>query len=136
MSEFQQFFISNTPSFPQANCAEMPNPDIFFPETREELKQVLPMLRKTCGSCIHQADCLKYALDESIEHGIWGGLTPAERKRIKPLKKRPYTSEVGEKVDQLRKQGIRFNEIAERLGTTVAACQQAHRRHRIKRGIA
>lgn len=133
MSEFTRLFVANTPNFPEAQCAEMANPDLFFPESKEELEQVLPMLRKTCGSCIHQAECLKFALDEGITEGIWGGKTPAERQRIQPRRKRIYTSDLGERVDRLRKQGLNFNEISERTGHTVAACHQAHYRLNLKR---
>lgn len=130
------FFIAEVPNFPEAQCADMANPDLFFPETREEMNDVLPMLRKTCSLCIHQADCLKFALDEGIEDGIWGGMTPAERKRIQPRRKRVYTNDLGERVDRLRKEGLSFNDISERTGHSVSACQQAHYRLKIKRAKA
>ena len=133
MNSFSQFFVVNSPSFPEAACAGIENPDLFFPESKEELARVLPLLRKTCDSCIHQAECLQYALNEGIKQGIWGGMTPAERERIRPRVKRQYTNDLGERVDRLRRDGLRFIEIAERLGNSVHACQQAHYRYKLKR---
>lgn len=136
MSDFNQFFMAATPSFPNAACADTTNPDLFFPDTKDELNKVLPTVRETCGSCVHQLECLKFALDEGIEHGIWGGMTPAERKRIQPRRKRAYTNDLGERVDRLRAEGLRFNEISERLGVSVSACQQAHYRLKLRRAEA
>ena len=34
-----------------------------------------------CASCPVQAQCLDYALGNSIKHGIWGGLNEEERAR-------------------------------------------------------
>lgn len=48
----------------------------FFPRNR---KQRLEALRY-CGICLVRGDCLKYALDNSIEFGIYGGKTEDERK--------------------------------------------------------
>lgn len=136
MSDFQQMFLASTPSFPNAACSDINNPDQFYPETKEELANVLPAIRKLCGGCVHQTECLQFALDESIGDGIWGGLTPAERKRIRPLKKRTYTSDLGIKVEQLRRDGLTFAEIAKRLNTSLSACLTAHGRWKRKRGTA
>lgn len=60
--------------------------DLFFPPRgansvpRSEVAQA----KRTCASCRVREDCLAYALTEPPErHGMWGGLTPKERSRIR-----------------------------------------------------
>ncbi|WP_329309177.1 WhiB family transcriptional regulator [Streptomyces microflavus] len=40
-----------------------------------------------CSGCPVRAECLAHALDERIEHGVWGGMTERERRAL--LKRRP-----------------------------------------------
>ncbi|CCA58875.1 MULTISPECIES: WhiB family transcriptional regulator [Streptomyces] len=40
-----------------------------------------------CAGCPVRAECLAHALDERIEHGVWGGMTERERRAL--LKRRP-----------------------------------------------
>ncbi|MEU8759732.1 WhiB family transcriptional regulator [Streptomyces sp. NPDC048659] len=40
-----------------------------------------------CFGCPVRAECLAHALDERIEHGVWGGMTERERRAL--LKRRP-----------------------------------------------
>ncbi|MFD7966657.1 WhiB family transcriptional regulator [Streptomyces zaomyceticus] len=35
-----------------------------------------------CSDCSVRTRCLAYALDNRIEHGIWGGTTERERRRL------------------------------------------------------
>lgn len=35
--------------------------------------------RNVCSRCPVWMDCLDFALDNDIEFGVWGGMTPAER---------------------------------------------------------
>ncbi len=37
-----------------------------------------------CAQCIVQPECLEFALRVHEPHGIWGGLTEAERRRLFP----------------------------------------------------
>lgn len=36
-----------------------------------------------CKQCPVKADCLDDAIDGKLEHGIYGGLTPRQRRRLK-----------------------------------------------------
>jgi len=49
------------------------DPDLFFGATEAEAKAV-------CAGCPVKVDCLIYAVENDILHGVWGGRTPAERK--------------------------------------------------------
>lgn len=58
-------------------CAET-DPDLFFPE-----KGGSAVPAKTlCFACPDRVACLDYALAHGESHGIWGGLTGRERRRL------------------------------------------------------
>lgn len=53
----------------------------FFPERGET---VHPLVRVTCAACPVREDCLAFALAASPRPtGIWGGLSDAERRRLR-----------------------------------------------------
>lgn len=124
------FFHSFSPSFPDANCRDIDDPDLFFPETKAQLDEVLPAIRTICGSCVHQADCLRFALDEGIEHGIWGGFAPGERKAMGARRaRRRYVVGNSERIYAMRESGMKFTEIARELNSTPDAVSQSYHRH-------
>ncbi|WP_119287644.1 WhiB family transcriptional regulator [Streptomyces sp. YIM 130001] len=43
--------------------------------------------KRICAPCPVRTECLAHALDERIEHGVWGGMTERERRAL--LKRRP-----------------------------------------------
>ncbi|MFF7474251.1 WhiB family transcriptional regulator [Streptomyces sp. NPDC008092] len=43
--------------------------------------------RAVCNGCPVRTECLAYALDHRIEHGVWGGMTERERRSL--LRRRP-----------------------------------------------
>ena len=51
--------------------------DHWFP-TRGESTTVAKAI---CGGCMVRDECLEFALTESIEHGVWGGMSGRERQR-------------------------------------------------------
>jgi WhiB family redox-sensing transcriptional regulator len=63
-----------------ANCSGV-DTEIFYPDTRNDAKGWLEF----CDPCIVQTDCLQDALTRKEPHGIWGGLTPEERKELATL---------------------------------------------------
>jgi WhiB family redox-sensing transcriptional regulator len=38
--------------------------------------------RKICAQCNVSAQCLEYALANQVEHGVWGGTSERERRRL------------------------------------------------------
>jgi len=38
--------------------------------------------REVCAQCPVQAECLEYALEHCLTHGMWGGCSPIERRRL------------------------------------------------------
>jgi WhiB family redox-sensing transcriptional regulator len=99
-----------------AACKNVPDPDVFFPgkgEDAEEAKQV-------CAGCPVMAECLAFALATmrapDRDHGVYGGLTPAERARLRgsPVLHR------AERLDS-RAQTVIGRRLASRVGVAAAA---------------
>lgn len=59
----------------KANCSP-DDFDLFFSNARTKRKQALSL----CNQCSVQQACLEYAIENNIEHGIYGGRTPEQRK--------------------------------------------------------
>jgi len=65
----------------KGKCAQM-SPSTFFPNDGVGVE----VARRICADCSVKAPCLEYALTNRIDHGVWGGTSERERRRI--LRKR------------------------------------------------
>ncbi len=65
----------------RGSCRNYP-PGAFFPSDGVGVDAA----RRICADCPVKVDCLEYALENRIEHGVWGGASERERRRI--LKRR------------------------------------------------
>ena len=63
------------------NCASEP-PSLFFPSDGVGVE----VARRICATCPVKEQCLEHALVNRIDHGVWGGASERERRRI--LKRR------------------------------------------------
>ena len=63
------------------HCAHRP-PSLFFPSDGVGVV----VARRICADCPVKDLCLEYALSHRIDHGVWGGCSERERRRI--LKRR------------------------------------------------
>lgn len=61
----------------EGNCRLHP-PATFFPSDGVGVDKA----RKICRDCPVTSRCLEYALEERIDHGVWGGCSERERRRI------------------------------------------------------
>jgi WhiB family redox-sensing transcriptional regulator len=52
--------------------------NMFFPDVGQNYDR---FAKEVCGACDVQQECLMYAIDNVIEHGLFGGLSPEGRKR-------------------------------------------------------
>lgn len=59
----------------RAKCRGM-DPDRFFVRG---VAQARPVIR-VCDRCPVKDDCLRYAIDNDITFGVWGGLTERQRR--------------------------------------------------------
>ena len=53
-------------------------PSVFFPSDGVGVE----VARKICATCPVKLPCLEYALANGIDHGVWGGASERERRRI------------------------------------------------------
>lgn len=63
----------------QALCAQIGDGDLWFPEPGGPTRPA----RLTCLRCEVRQQCLDEALANNEIDGIWGGMTPSQRKRLK-----------------------------------------------------
>jgi WhiB family redox-sensing transcriptional regulator len=61
-----------------ALCAET-DPEAFFPASGSSPAAAI----KLCGLCEVSEQCLEYALRNKEPHGVWGGLTPSGRRKLR-----------------------------------------------------
>lgn len=61
----------------RGSCAHEP-PSRFFPSDGVGVE----VARRICATCPVKEPCLEYALENRIEHGVWGGCSERERRRI------------------------------------------------------
>ena len=61
----------------KGNCAAQ-HPDTFFPSDGAGVE----VAKKICDGCPMQERCLEYALRNRIDHGVWGGCSERQRRRI------------------------------------------------------
>lgn len=61
----------------QSVCAQT-DPEAFFPEKGGSVRAVVAI----CAGCPVKTHCLDFALDNNIQHGIWGGLSSLARRRL------------------------------------------------------
>lgn len=106
----------------RANC--IGKTDMFFdPTTEAEVEAA----RAICTACPVRRACLRLAMTESIDHGMWGGYTEHERRRIrrnkppivmKPPKGRPPAKHTtGERIlELLAERPMTATELQDRLG--------------------
>ena len=71
------------------HCRHYP-PAAFFPSDGVGVD----VARQICGECPVKSDCLEYALDNRIDHGVWGGCSERERRRILKRRRQDTTATV------------------------------------------
>ncbi|MEU7295204.1 WhiB family transcriptional regulator [Streptomyces exfoliatus] len=64
-----------------ARCRTTSAEDLFVEGAAQNQAKAL------CTGCPVRGECLAQALDERIEHGVWGGMTARDRRAL--LKRRP-----------------------------------------------
>ena len=67
----------------RGNCRDEP-PARFFPSDGVGVE----VAKQLCADCPVKAPCLEYALRNRIDHGVWGGTSERERRRILTQRRR------------------------------------------------
>lgn len=66
-----------TPWMDHGNCKDQP-PSLFFPSDGVGVE----VAKRICATCPVASQCLDYALDNRIDHGVWGGTSERQRRRL------------------------------------------------------
>ena len=61
----------------RGKCRDL-SPSIFFPSDGLGVQAA----QRICDECPVASECLEYALAERVDHGVWGGKSERERRRI------------------------------------------------------
>ncbi|MGH9030245.1 MAG: WhiB family transcriptional regulator [Acidimicrobiales bacterium] len=61
----------------RGKCKDM-DPAIFFPNDGLGVQAA----QRLCADCPVKVACLEYALANRVDHGVWGGTSERERRRI------------------------------------------------------
>jgi WhiB family redox-sensing transcriptional regulator len=66
-----------------ASCKTMGNTEFFatFQGNSKSHEERLDRVRTICNECPVNKECLDFAVRNEIAYGVWGGLTPKERKQ-------------------------------------------------------
>jgi len=76
--------LEAAPDFPDALCAQSPDPDLWFAETPDEVATA----KAICRRCPALEACAIYALSQPDTVGIWGATDDSDRERL--AKKTPH----------------------------------------------
>jgi len=64
----------------QALCAQV-DPDLFYADKSDWSMTIKAKL--VCRECPVRAQCLSYALENNEVFGVWGGMSPTQRKDLR-----------------------------------------------------
>lgn len=84
-----------------AVCAQI-DPEAFFPDDNGAYSA--RAAKAVCKTCPVISECAEFAIRNFEMYGIWGGLTPAERQKLRGLGRGRNT-----KYDGYRSPGLRSN---------------------------
>jgi WhiB family transcriptional regulator, redox-sensing transcriptional regulator len=58
-------------------CAQV-DPDLWYPDKGGSTGDA----KRICAGCPVKFECLEYALDHAERHGVWGGLSERQRRKL------------------------------------------------------
>lgn len=78
------------------------NPDLWFADDKSGSYREA---RQICAACPVRLPCLAWAVETRTDHGLWGGLAPLERKRLRRPGIQLDLTDDHVRVDQVRVSG-------------------------------
>lgn len=76
-SKVTQIPVSEDGWMSLSECADSA-PGTFFPSDGKGVE----VAKRICERCVVKEDCLEYAINTRQDHGVWGGTSERERRRI------------------------------------------------------
>lgn len=118
-----------------AACKDTPDPDVFFPGKGEHGEAA----KRVCAGCPVIGECLEFALATmrapERDHGVYGGLTPAERARLRggpvPMRVHRLDSRAQAVIGRRLAGQVGVAAAARALGVTKEALADAWQRRRL-----
>jgi WhiB family redox-sensing transcriptional regulator len=62
----------------KANCRGL-RTNLFYPERGDDSSEP----KAVCVGCAVREECLTFAMDNGERHGVWGGLSERQRRRLR-----------------------------------------------------
>lgn len=72
-------FLELRPDFTEQAACRGVGPEDFFPGQGDPTR----IAKAICATCPVMSECLEYALETGQHHGIWGGTSERERRRLR-----------------------------------------------------
>lgn len=72
--------IAEAPTIPPCMISD---PEAWFANQAQSASRETQNAKRLCKTCPVQNECLAYALANAELQGIWGGLTPRERTKLR-----------------------------------------------------
>jgi len=92
--------------------------EVWYPEKGSSNRDA----KRVCLACPVKAECLQYALDNDEQFGVWGGLSSAERRKLREPShqhhSRLLTAEQEGEVVALLRRGLSGPAVARRFGVS------------------
>lgn len=66
------------------------DPEIFFPLGSSAVDPDLKAAKQVCGRCTVKAACLEWAVQASVDDGVFGGLDAQERRSLTNRSRRRF----------------------------------------------
>jgi WhiB family redox-sensing transcriptional regulator len=79
--------LMNTEWMADGKCREYPAAT-FFPQDGVGVIKA----QRICATCTVASACLEYALINHVDHGVWGGKSERERRRLQRARRRATLS--------------------------------------------
>ena len=113
--------LPDRPAWMEAAACRGLDPDLFFPEQGHSTLEAM----EVCAGCPVAEECRDHAIATGEKQGIWGGTTGRQRRRLtvgtRGRDRNPETLARVRHAKALRREGLTYAEIADKLGVTRAA---------------
>lgn len=116
---------------PDGLCTQS-DPDEWYPDKGGSTYQA----KQICRRCPVRQQCLDYALTTQQGHGVWGGYSERERRRLRsgetiaPVIRKPgqdlpkRRNEIRDERAELYRQGLTYRQMADTLGVSYDTIRQ------------
>ena len=74
--------VVRPPWMADALCRERPEVE-FFVDVGEDVEPA----KAVCAGCLVKVECLAFALNTGVDHGVWGGTSPRARAALRKARR-------------------------------------------------